>query len=180
MWRRRFRLRFVLKVAVLCLVTSALAQRTPDVPFVASSTPVVSAMLKLAGVQASDVVYDLGSGDGRIVIAAAKEFGAHGVGIDIDPDLVRQARANAKQAGVENLVRFETGDLFEADIHEATVVTIYLMSGLNLRLRPKLLNDLKPGTRIISHSFSMGDWAPEKREYVDGSFIYRWTVPAKK
>ena len=117
---------------------------------------------------------------GWIVIAAAKEFGAHGVGIDIDPDLVRQARANARQAGVENLVRFEEGDLFQADIHDATVVTIYLMSGVNLRLRPKLLSDLKPGTRVISHSFTMGDWVPEKRQYVDGSFLYRWTVPERK
>jgi ubiquinone/menaquinone biosynthesis C-methylase UbiE len=163
----------------LCLCAGVLAQ-TPDVPYVASSAPVVGAMLKLAGVQASDVVYDLGCGDGRIVIAAAKEFGAHGVGIDINPDPVRQARANAKQASVEDLVRFEEGDLFKADIHDATVVTIYLMSGVNLRLKPKLLNDLKPGSRVVSHSFSMGDWTPEKRVYVDGSFLYRWTIPEKR
>jgi SAM-dependent methyltransferase len=137
-------------------------------------------MLKMAGVKSSDVVYDLGSGDGRIVIAAAKEFGAHGVGIEIDPSLVRQARANAKAAGVENLVRFEQGDMFQADIRPATVVTLFLMSGLNMRLRPRLLSDLRPGARVVSHSFTMGDWPPETKEYVDGSFIYRWTIPERK
>jgi SAM-dependent methyltransferase len=180
MWNRLHPVRAFLCFLVLGFAVYALAQqpaRTPDVRFVPSSPPTVTAMLKLADVRSSDIVYDLGCGDGRIVIAAAKQFGARGVGIDIDPDLVRQARANAKQAGVENLVRFEEGDLFEADIHEATVVTLYLMSGLNLRLRPRLLSDLKPGSRIISHSFTMGDWAPEKEEYVDASFIYRWTVP---
>lgn len=178
LWGRRLASAFV--VAALAFAQAPEPRRTPDVPFVTSSALIVTAMLKLAGVQASDTVYDLGCGDGRIVIAAAKEFGAHGVGIDIDPDLVRQARANARQAGVENLVRFEEGDLFQADIHDATVVTIYLMSGVNLRLRPKLLSDLKPGTRVISHSFTMGDWVPEKRQYVDGSFLYRWTVPERK
>jgi SAM-dependent methyltransferase len=140
---------------------------------------VVSAMLKLADVTSSDLVYDLGSGDGRIVIAAAMEYGAHGVGIDINPDRVEEARANAKKADVEELVKFEVNDLFDADIHDATVVTLYLLPNLNLRLRPKLLAELKPGTRVVSHEFLMGDWKPEKEETAEGSHIYLWIIPAK-
>lgn len=119
-------------------------------------------MLKLADVKSTDVVYDLGCGDGRIVIAAAQALGAHGVGIDIDPDRIAEANANAKKAGVGKLVRFEEKDLFQADIHEASVVTLFLLSSVNLKLRPKLLADLKPGTRIVSNTFDMGDWQPAK------------------
>jgi ribosomal protein L11 methylase PrmA len=119
-------------------------------------------MLKLADVKPSDTVYDLGCGDGRIVIAAAKEYGAHGVGIDINPERIAEAKDNAKKAGVENLVHFEENDLFDADIHEASVVTLFLLSSVNLKLRPKLLKDLKPGTRIVSNTFDMGDWKPEQ------------------
>jgi len=155
-------------------------KRPLDVPYVPTSNDVVAAMLKLAGVQKSDVVYDLGCGDGRIVIMAAKQFGAHGVGIDINPERIQEARANAKQAGVENLVKFEENDLFQGDIHNATVVTLYLLPTINLKLRPKLLSDLKPGTRVVSHSFDMGDWKPEKEDSVDGASIYLWTIPAKK
>jgi ubiquinone/menaquinone biosynthesis C-methylase UbiE len=124
-------------------------------------------MLKLADVKKTDIVYDLGCGDGRIVIAGAKEYGAHGVGIDINPERIQEAQENAKKAGVENLVRFEENDLFDADIHEATVVTLFLLSSVNLKLRPKLLRDLKPGTRVVSNTFHMGDWKPEKEQTLD-------------
>jgi cyclopropane fatty-acyl-phospholipid synthase-like methyltransferase len=172
-------------IAFALLLTHAFAQdsppkRQPDVPYVPTSNTVVEAMLKLAGVKDTDVVYDLGCGDGRIVIMAAKQHGAHGVGIDINPERIQEARANAKQAGVENLAKFEENDLFAADIHSATVVALYLLPNLNLKLRPKLFSDLKPGTRVVSHSFTMGDWKPEKQESVDGATIYLWTIPAKK
>jgi SAM-dependent methyltransferase len=167
------------------LVSLASAQdsqpkRQPDVPYVPTQNAVVEAMLKLAGVKKTDTVYDLGCGDGRIVIMAAKQYGAHGVGIDLNPVRIQEALANAKQAGVENLVKFEENDLFAADIHNATVVTLYLLPSINLKLRPKLLSDLKPGTRVVSHSFDMGDWKPEKEESVDGANIYFWTIPARK
>lgn len=174
-----------LPVAALLVACFAAAQtprtaKLPEVPYVPTENDVVDAMLKLAGVKSTDVVYDLGCGDGRIVVRAAKTYSAHGVGVDIDPVRVRQARENAQRNNVENLVRFEENDLFDADIHEATVVTLYLLPNVNLRLRPKLLKDLKPGTRVVSHSFDMGDWKPEKEEQVDGATIYLWTIPAKK
>ena len=151
----------------------------PEVPYVPSSGAIVEAMLKLARVTATDNVYDLGCGDGRIVILAAKQYKAHGVGIDINPQRIQEARANAKAALVGPRVRFEENDLFDADIHDATVVTLYLLPHVNMRLRPKLLKDLKPGTRIVSHSFDMGDWKPDKEEEVDGATIYLWTVPER-
>lgn len=135
-------------------------------------------MLKVATVGKDDIVYDLGSGDGRIVITAAKEYGARGVGIDIDPERVAEATANAQQAGVSHLVRFLSQDLFRTNLSEATVVTIYLLPGLNLKLRPKLLAELKPGTRVVSHAFDMGNWVPDKTLEVDGERIYFWTFPA--
>ena len=159
----------------------------PDVPFVPTTDEAVQAMLKLADVKKTDVVYDLGCGDGRIVIAAARDFGARAVGIDIDPKRITEAKENAKKAGVEKLVRFEENDLFESDIHEATVVTLFLLSNVNLKLRPKLLKDLKPGTRIVSNTFDMGDWKPEKEVTVgdpehDSNLSHRlflWTVPPR-
>ena len=159
--------------------------RTPDVPYVPTTDEAVDAMLKLAGVKKSDVVYDLGCGDGRIVIAAAVKYGARGVGIDIDPDRIREANENAKKAHVENLVRFEEKDLFDADFHEATVVTLFLLPSINLRLRPKLIEQLKPGTRIVSNTFDMGDWKPDKEENIgeqyDDAYLsrhfYLWHVP---
>jgi SAM-dependent methyltransferase len=158
-----------------------------DVPYVPTTEGAVEAMLKLADVKKTDIVYDLGCGDGRIVIAAAKTFGARGVGIDIDPVRIAEANANAKRAGVERLVRFEENDLFQADFKEATVVTLFLLSSVNLRLRPKLLADLKPGTRVVSNTFDMGDWKPERELTVpntdDDSFLshrlYLWVVPPK-
>jgi ubiquinone/menaquinone biosynthesis C-methylase UbiE len=150
-----------------------------DGPYVPTEHNVAESMLKLAGVKPSDVVYDLGCGDGRVVIMAAKIFGAHGVGVDINPIRIQEARANAKPYNVEDLVRFEQGDLFSADLHDSTVVALYLMPHVNLRLRPKLLSDLKPGSRVVSHSFAMGEWEPEKEEEVDGAIIYLWTIPEK-
>ena len=154
--------------------------RPPDVIFVPSSDQVVDAMLKLAKVTKDDVVYDLGSGDGKIVIAAAKQYGARGVGVDIDPDLVANATQNARRAGVNDKVRFIVGDIFsdEVKIGDATVVTLYLLPSLNERLRPKLLRELKPGARVVSNSFAMGAaWPAEKTQQVGDYWIYFWTIP---
>lgn len=152
--------------------------REPDVVYVPTPTAVVEAMLQLARVDGNDVLYDLGSGDGRIPIAAAKRFGTRGVGIDINPVRIREANANARAARVTDLVSFREEDLFEADFSQATVVTLYLLPALNLKLRPKLLAELRPGTRIVSHAFDMGtDWEPEQTVRVDSSTIYLWTVP---
>jgi len=153
--------------------------RTPDVIFVPTPDTVVQAMLDVANVTSSDVVYDLGCGDGRIVIAAARDRGARGVGIDIDPSRIREATANARAAGVTDKVQFMEADLFATDISEATVVTLYLLPSLNRKLMPKLLEELRPGTRIVSHAFDMGDWAPDKHLEVDGRDVYFWTVPKR-
>ncbi len=154
--------------------------RTPDVIYVPTPQVVVDAMLKLGEVKTGDVIYDLGSGDGRIPVTAAKTFGIRGVGIDIDPQRIAEANANAKQAGVTNLVTFKNQDLFTTDFSEASVVTLYLLPSLNLKLRPKLLAELKPGTRIVSHAFDMGDWQPEQTVELDGgNTIYLWRVPAR-
>ena len=150
-----------------------------DVPYVPTPNAVVEAMLELAGVTKDDVVYDLGCGDGRIIVAAATRHGAHGVGIDLNPKRVKEAKANALEAGVADRVRFLQADLFKADISEATVVTLYLLTSVNNRLKPKLLAELKPGTRVVSHRFDMGDWTPEKKIKVDGRPVYLWRVPEK-
>jgi SAM-dependent methyltransferase len=155
-------------------------KRKPDVPYEPSTPEIVSAMLKLADVKKGDVVYDLGCGDGRVVIAAVKDYGAaHGVGIDIDPQRITEAKENARKAGTGRRVEFRNQDLFEADISPATVVMLYLWPEVNLRLRPKLLKDLKPGTRIVSHSHNMGDWKPEKETEAEGHTIYFWTIPQR-
>ena len=161
-----YRTRFGHLPLIAFVVPFAAAQQ-PEVPYVPTADEAVQVMLKLGGVKKSDIVYDLGCGDGRIVIAAAKNYGAHGVGIDINPQRIREAKENAKKAGVEDLVRFEENDLFKADIHQATVVTLFLLPQVNLRLRPKLLHDLKPGTRIVSNTFDMGDWKPVKEQSLD-------------
>jgi SAM-dependent methyltransferase len=157
----------------------ALAQRGPDVVYVPTPFDAVTQMLKLANVTSKDVVYDLGCGDGRIVVTAARQFGARGVGIDIDPERIKEAHELAARTGADKMVRFIQGDLFETDISEATVVTLYLLTRLNLKLRPKLMKELKPGTRIVSHAFDMGDWQPEKTESVGASTIYLWRIPAR-
>lgn len=149
----------------------------PDVVYVPTPQVVVDAMLALADVTSRDVVYDLGSGDGRIVITAAKKYGARGVGIEIDAALVKQATANAAAAGVADRVRFRTENIFAADIHEATVVTLYLLQSINERLRPKLVRELKPGTRVVSHVFNMGpEWPPKRTAMVGPSRILLWTT----
>ncbi len=152
----------------------------PEVPYFPSTDEAVIGMLKLAGTGPNDVVYDLGCGDGRIVIAAAKDFGARGVGVEIDPAPLRMALYNARRAGVEDRVRFVRGDLFEADIGEATVVTLFLFESLNRRLLPKLRKELKPGTRIVAHRYGFGeDWPPERTVEAGASVLYLWTVPAR-
>jgi SAM-dependent methyltransferase len=156
--------------------------REPEVPYVPTHDMIVAEMLKVAKVGKNDVLYDLGSGDGRIPITAAKKFGTRGVGVDIDPARITEARANAVKAGVADKVTFKQQDLFETDIKEATVVTLYLLPEVNLRLRPKLLADLKPGTRIVSHNYDMGDWKPLQTLTVkvpEEHTIYYWVVPAK-
>jgi SAM-dependent methyltransferase len=188
-----FRLRTVATLLILALVSVAVtvgAQTTPvetkplDVPYVPTKEPIVDRMLRMAKVKPADVLYDLGCGDGRIVIAAAKRFGIRGVGIDIDPQRIAEAEENARKAGVADRVKFIQGDLFEAKIEDASVVTLYLLPEVNLRLRPKLLSDLKPGTRIVSHNYDMGDWKPEQtaKLNVDGTehTVYAWTVPKPK
>jgi SAM-dependent methyltransferase len=148
-----------------------------NTPYVTTPPQIVGAMLDLAGVRSGDTVYDLGCGDGRIVISAAKTYGARGVGIDINPARIEEARANARSAGVTDLVSFEVNDLFDADIRNATVVALYLLPEANMRLRTRLIRELKPGTRIVSHSFDMGDWRPDKERVVDGDHLYLWTIP---
>jgi len=173
----------VVAVAGLVLAAPAAGQqpaaglRRPDVIFVPTAQNVVDAMLEMAKVTKNDIVYDLGCGDGRIVITAAK-LGARGVGIDIDPQRIKEARENAKTAGVEDRVQFLEADLFTTDISEATVVTLFLLPSLNLKLQPKLFKELKPGTRIVSHVFDMGDWKPEQTREVDYRSIFLWTISA--
>jgi Methyltransferase domain len=152
-------------------------ERPADVPYVPTPEAVVDAMLKVAKVGKNDVLYDLGSGDGRIVNTAAQKYGTRGIGIDIDPQRIQEANENAKKAGVTDRVRFVQQDLFNTNFSEATVVTLYLLPEINLRLRPKLLKELKPGTRIVSHAFDMGDWKPDQTLNVDGKTIYYWVVP---
>ena len=173
-------------------VTAYSQEPLPEVPYVPTPEEVVVEMLKMAGVTQNDIVYDLGCGDGRIVITAAKLFGARGVGVDNDPNLIRQSNENARKAGVTDRVKFIEQDLFETDIREATVVALYLLPELNLQLRPKLLRDLRPGSRVVTHEFDMGDWEPDNMAkvpkvklyyhprfaYEKDTFFYYWVIPA--
>jgi trans-aconitate methyltransferase len=164
---------------LLFAAPSLLAQDDSErrVPYVPTPQEVVDEMLKLGGVKAGDVVMDLGCGDGRIVVTAVSKFGAaRAVGVDIDPERIREANENAKKANVTNKVKFIEGNLFDADVREASVVTLYLLPDFNLKLRPKLLRDLKVGTRVVSHSFDMGDWKPDKEVKIDYRTLYLWTV----
>ena len=171
---------WVIACLSVAMTLSAAPQRTPDVIYVPTPPGVVEAMLKMADVKKGDVVYDLGSGDGRIPIMAAEKFGAaKAIGIDIDPQRIKEANENLAKSKVAGQVRFLNQDLFTTDFSEATVITLYLLPSLNEKLMPKLLA-LKPGTRIVSHAFLMGDWKPERTETVEGKNIYFWTVPAKK
>ena len=148
------------------------------VPFVPTPQDVVDKMIELGGVNKDDVVYDLGSGDGRIVITAAKK-GARAVGFDVDGDLVKESRENIRKAGLEKLAEIKQQDILTVDLSPATVVTMYLLPEVNLKLKPNVLSQLKPGSRVVSHAFDMGDWKPDKVERVNGRTIYLWTIPAK-
>ena len=153
--------------------------RAPDVIFVPTPQDVVEAMLKVAKVRKGDVLYDLGSGDGRIPITAARKYGiARGIGIDINPERIKEANENLRKARVGDRVRFVNADLFEADLSDATVITLYLLPALNLKLLPKLLKEVKPGTRVVSHAFDMGSWKPEQTVQVGTRSVYFWTIPA--
>lgn len=170
---------------VICLGASLTcaqetALREPDVIFVPTPENVVKQMLTMAKVHKGDILYDLGCGDGRTVIMAAKDFGAKATGIDINPVRIQESLENAERQGMANSpnVTFRNEDLFEADFREATVVTLYLLRSLNIKLRPKLWRELKPGSRIVSHDFDMGDWEPEEEVEMDGHTVYLWTIPA--
>jgi ribosomal protein L11 methylase PrmA len=163
--------------------TQAAAQeapmRRPDVIFVPTPEEVVEAMLQVASVTKNDIVYDLGCGDGRIPVTAAKKYGARGVCIDIDPQRIKEANENVAKNNVGDRVRVLNADLFATDLSEASVVTLYLLPSLNLKLMPKLMKELRPGTRIVSHAFDMGDWKPEKEIDVNGRKVYYWTIPRR-
>jgi methyltransferase family protein len=175
---------FLVLVCMLTVAAPVVAQqsappvREPDVIYLPTPHEAVRAMLKLANVGPGDVVYDLGSGDGRILVTAVKEFGAaRGVGIDLDPALIRESAENAQRAGVGDRVRFLNQDLFDTDLSEATVVTLYLLPWLNRQLIPKLMTELKPGSRIVSYRFDMGTWKPDQTLSVNGQMVYFWRKP---
>ena len=159
---------------------SAETEKKPalDVPYEPTSPGIARELLNMAGVTSKDLVYDLGCGDGRIVILAAKERGARGIGVDLDPERIRESRENAKAAGVTHLVRFYQQNLFDTDIGNATVVMLYLYPEVNLKLRPKLLKELKPGTRIVSHSHTMGDWEDDATREAEGHNLHFFVIPA--
>jgi ribosomal protein L11 methylase PrmA len=182
----RFKLAWLLALAVTfgagtCVFAQQVddEEQVGDVPYVPTPPEVVEVMLKLGNVGSKDFVIDLGCGDGRIVITAAQKYGARGRGIDLNPVRIEEALGNLAKAGVSDRVKFVEGNLFEADLKDATVVTLYLLPDVNLRLRPKLLKELKVGTRIVSHSFDMGDWQPEKKVEIGWRRIYLWTVTEK-
>src|SRR5262245_16138307 len=167
-------------LAIAMMTASATAQRpsaqTPDIHYVPTSNGVANAMLKLAQVTPNDVVYDLGSGDGRIVILAAKKYGARGVGVELDAELIKEATKNAMKAGVADRVTFRQGDLFKTDLSDASVVTLYLSNSINMRLRSVLQQQLKPGSRVVSHRFEMGDWKPDATVRLEGTSVHLWTI----
>ena len=173
-------------LALLPLAAFALVQaplRVPEIdihaPYVTTPYPVVEAMLTLAHTKKSDVVYDLGCGDGRIVIAAAKRYGAHGIGVDISPERIQEAQANAKREGVESLVRFQEQSVYDADLRTATVVMLYLLPDINRKLLPKLQRELKPGTRIVSHTFDLGSCKPVNTQNIEGEQLFFWRIPKR-
>jgi SAM-dependent methyltransferase len=178
-FQRKYRLVF-LTMALLSFVTTdyALSDGTPDVHFVPTPQYVVNEMLEMAGINKNDIVYDLGCGDGRFVITAAAKFGARGVGIDIDPQRILESQDNAQRAGVWDRVKFYEKNLFHTDISQATIVALYLLPDLNLTLRPKLFQELKPGTRVVSHDFDMKDWKPDDTGELGSSSYYLWIIPA--
>jgi hypothetical protein len=173
----------VLILLSLCLTAYGLAQEKHlDVPYVPTKYPVVDEMLRLANVQKIDFLIDLGCGDGRIVVSAAQKCGARALGVDIDPDRIQESQENAAKAGVKDHVKFIQGDLFQADVREASVVSLYLLTSVNLKLRPRLTRELKPGTRVVSHNFGMGDWKPDQTSTVMvdeiSHDVFLWIIPA--
>lgn len=172
----------LLAVAALAAPVAASAQDTAprlDVPYVPTPDSVVERMLEMANVQKGDFVIDLGSGDGRIPVTAAKKYGVRALGVDLNPVRVKEANENAQRERVTDLVEFRQQNLFETDIKPATVLTMYLLSRVNLELRPRILSDLRPGTRVVSHAFNMGEWTPDEEATVEGRRVYKWIVPAK-
>lgn len=169
--------RCMLPTMVSCSATTLFGGPALDVPYKTTRRDVVALMLEMGEVKAGDTVIDLGTGDGRILIAAAKERGAKGLGVDLDHVLIAKARDAAADAGVADRVRFEAADLFKTDLSSADVVTMYLLPEVNLRLRPQLFAQLKPGTRVVSHAFDMGDWKPEAKRRAGGSTVYMWRIP---
>ena len=163
---------------IACGQSTVKTTPVPDVVFVPTPFRVVDLMLEVARIRAGDVLFDLGSGDGRIVIAAAKRFGIKATGIDIDPLLIAQSRVNADTARVSHLVGFREADLFTTDLRPASVVTLYLLPALNVRLRPKLFEELRPGSRVVSHAFDMGDWKADSTLMLDARIVYFWVMPA--
>jgi precorrin-6B methylase 2 len=168
----------VVLAAVAGAPAFAQESRPLDVHFVPTPHEVVAAMLKVAKVGSKDVLYDLGSGDGRIVITAAKKYGTRGIGIDLDPVRIEESQRGARKAGVTDKVEFRRADLFETDLRDATVVTLYLMPTLNVRLRPKLYRELRPGSRVVSHAFDMGDWKADSTFTASTNAVFYWIVPA--
>ncbi|MDO5522431.1 MAG: class I SAM-dependent methyltransferase [Bacteroidia bacterium] len=171
--------KYVLAFLLLVGLTRVSAQVNLDVPYVPTPMDVVEAMLDLAKVGKNDVVYDLGCGDGRMVVTAAKKYGATGIGVDLNPDRIEDANRNAREQGVTDKVKFYEGNLFDFDFSKANVLTLYLLPDVNLKLKPKILKEMKPGSRVVSHAFDMGDWEPDKQISVDGRTVYLWTVPDK-
>jgi trans-aconitate methyltransferase len=171
-------------IAAPAIVGRAYAQAEPvprlDVPFVPTPQQVVDKMLELAKIQKGDFLIDLGSGDGRIPVTAAQRFGVKALGVDINPQRIKEANERAQEAKVTGLVEFRQEDLFQTDISQANVLTMYLLPSVNMKLRPKILSDMRPGSRVVSHAFDMGDWAPEQKVTVDGRTVYLWTVPPRK
>ena len=182
--RRNMMLGAAALIAAPAIIRRADAQTAPtprlDVPFVPTPQQVVDKMLELAKVQKTDYLIDLGSGDGRIPVTAAQKFGVKALGVDINPERIKEANERAKAAGVTDLVEFRQADLFQTDISKANVLTMYLLPSVNMKLRPKILSDMNPGSRIVSHAFDMGDWTPEQKVTVDGRTVYLWIVPPKK
>jgi SAM-dependent methyltransferase len=170
----------LLMAALFAAPAAALAEieQELDIYFVPTPEVVVDEMLRMAEVGEGDRVYDLGCGDGRIVITAADRYGTTGIGVDLDPARIAESVANAREAGVEDKVRFVEGNLFDIDLSGASVVTLYLLTSINERLRPKLLRELRPGTRVVSHAFGMGPWRPDRQSRVDGAKVFMWVVPA--
>jgi SAM-dependent methyltransferase len=179
---KKLKILFMIVAVSGCLHADGWQVKQPDVIFVPTPNRVVEEMLRMANIQKDDLIFDLGCGDGRIVILAAQKVGSHGVGIDIDPQRIKESKQNASEAGVEHLVQFLEQDLFQTDFSEATVVTLYLLPMLNLQLRPKLLTELRPGTRVISHDFGMNEWLPDQKTVVvieeRHHWVYHWIVPA--